>query len=106
MSQIIIIILTVGFFTFAIRFSFIALAGHIEMPIPVQRSLRFVPVAVLTALVVPALVTQLGVINLSLNNKRLLAGIVAAVVARYSKNVLLTIIVGMSVLWFLQWMGV
>lgn len=106
MSQVLIIILAAGFFTFSIRFSFIALAGRIEMPIAVQRSLRFVPVAVLTALIVPALLTQSGTINLSLNNERLLAGIVAVGVAKYSKNVLLTIVVGMSVLWLLQWMGV
>ena len=106
MSQIIVIILVTGILTFSIRFSFIALAGHIEMPTVLQQALRFVPVAVLTAPVIPALSFQSGTLNLSLGNERLLSGIITAIVAKYSKNVLLTIVIGMGTLWLLQWAGV
>lgn len=106
MPQIIIIILVVGILTFSIRFSFIALAGRIEMPKVLQQALRFVPVAVLTALVIPAFLFQSDRLNLSFGNERLLAGIIAAVIAKLSKNVLLTIVIGMSALWLLQWAGI
>ncbi|MCA9949547.1 MAG: AzlD domain-containing protein [Anaerolineales bacterium] len=43
-----------------------------------------------------------GLLNVSLGNGRLLAGLVAIIVAWKTKNVLLTIIVGMIVLWLLQ----
>jgi branched-subunit amino acid transport protein len=76
------------------------------MPDIFRRGLRFVPVATLTALVVPALVFQAGQLNLSAANERLLAGGLAAIVAYFSKNVLLTISVGMTALWLLQWLGV
>ncbi len=76
------------------------------MPDVFRRGLRFVPVATLTALVVPALVFQGGQLNLSPGNERLLAGGLAVLVAYFSKNVLLTISVGMLALWLLQALGV
>ena len=46
-------ILGVGVVTFALRLSFIALLGRVEVPPFLERALRFVPAAVLTAVVVP-----------------------------------------------------
>jgi branched-subunit amino acid transport protein len=90
-----------GILTFLIRFSFIALLERWQAPQMVQRALRFVPVAVLTAIIVPALVLRDGVFNANIINPRLLAGVVAVLVAWQTKNVLLTIVVGMLVFWAL-----
>ena len=68
-----------------------------------RRALRFVPPAVLSAIVFPELmIRSSGQINLSLTNFRLLAGIMAVLVAWRTKNTLLTILAGMVALLLLQ----
>ena len=95
-------ILLMGLITFALRVSFIALAGRLEMPPLVQRALRFVPAAVLSAIVVPALVFREGDLALTLGNEKLLAGLLAGAVAWYTKSIIWTIVAGMVALWTLQ----
>ncbi len=92
-----------GLITFAIRFSFIYLFGKFHIPETVRRALHYVPPAVLSAIVFPELFLHDGTLDLSLHNIRLLAGLVAIVVAWYSKNTLLTIVIGMLALFLFQW---
>ncbi len=94
--------LAVGLGTFTLRFLFIYLFGEIEMPDWLRRALRFVPAAALAALVFPALTHPTGHLDISLQNFRLLAGLGGALVAWRTRNVLLTILVGMALLWTLQ----
>ncbi|MFC7202617.1 AzlD domain-containing protein [Haloferax namakaokahaiae] len=97
------VILVAGALTFAIRGSFIYLFGRIdEVPPLAERALKYVPPAVFAALVAPELVAPTGTIDLALGNEQLVAGIVAAIVAWYTENVLATIGVGMAVLWLLR----
>ena len=96
------VILGMGLVTYAIRLSLIALLGRMQVPPLVQRGLRFVPPAVLSAIIFPELLRPSGALDLSLGNVRLLAGIVAMLVAWSTKNVLLTIAVGMAALWLLM----
>ena len=95
------IILGMGVITYAIRLSLIALLGRVEVPPVVQRGLRFVPPAVLSAIILPDLLRPDGVYDLSFGNVRLLAGILAALVAWRTKNALLTIAAGMAAFWIL-----
>ena len=92
----------IGLGTFLLRFIFIYLFGKIDMPDWLGRALRFVPAAALAALVFPALTHPSGHLDLSLHNFRLLAGLGGAVVAWRTRNVLLTILAGMALLWILQ----
>ena len=94
--------LAIGLGTFTLRFLFIYLFGKIEMPDWLRRALRFVPAAALAALVFPALTHPTGHLDLSLQNFRLLAGLGGAIVAWRTRNVLLTILVGMALLWMLE----
>ncbi|MFN8598404.1 MAG: AzlD domain-containing protein [Anaerolineae bacterium] len=96
------IIIAMGVVTFGIRLLPIVLLGRVEIPLVVQRALRFVPPAVLSAIVAPELLMPGGQFNLSLGNARLIAGVLATVVAWRTKNVLLTIAVGMIALWVLS----
>ena len=91
-----------GLITFALRVSFIALSGRLEMPPLVKRALRFVPAAVLSAIVVPALVFREDTLDLTLNNEKLLAGALAALVAWATRSIIWTIVAGMVALWTLQ----
>ncbi len=100
------IILLGGLVTFAIRLSFIQFWGRLNLPDWLQRALRFVPPAVLTAIIFPELLILDGALDLSLTNTRLVAGAVAILVGLKTKSITWTILVGMSVLWLLQfWLG-
>ena len=94
--------IAIGLGTFLLRFLFIYLFGKIEMPDWLRRALRFVPAAALAALVFPALTHPTGHLDISLQNFRLLAGLGGAVVAWKTRNVLLTLIIGMILLWVLE----
>nr|WP_256469948.1 AzlD domain-containing protein [Natronosalvus vescus] len=99
------IIIAAGVGTFALRLSFILLFGRLsEVPPRVIGVLRFVPAAVLAALVVPAILSLEvdPTIGLEFEWPTLIAGTIAAVVAWRTENVLATIGVGMLVLWTLQ----
>ncbi len=95
-------ILGAGAVTIALRLSFIALLGRIRIPLSLGQALRFVPAAVLTAMVIPLLLYEDGALEVSLGNERLLAGLVAALIAWRTRNVLLTLGGGMATLWILQ----
>lgn len=95
-------IIIVGLLTLGIRLSFILFMGKIEISPLVQQALRFVPVAVLSALIAPALFLPRGFLDISFGNARLIAGIVAILVAWRTKNALLTIVIGMACLLILQ----
>ena len=92
----------VGFGTYLMRLSFIALWQKLRIPSLVNQALAYVPAAVLAALVVPALLRPEGFVDLSFANLRLVAGGVSAAVAWYSRSVLLTLATGMGLLWLLQ----
>ena len=94
-----------GAVTFAVRLSFIALLGRIQIPPILRQALRFVPAAVLTAVVIPLLLYKNGALEASLDNERLLAGLVAALIAWRTRSVLLTLGGGMATLWTLQAIG-
>jgi branched-subunit amino acid transport protein len=96
------LLIGMGIVTYAIRLSLIVLIGRVDVPPLIQRALRFVPPAVLSAIIFPELLRPGGTPDLSPGNVRLLAGVLAAGVAWRTKNVLLTIAVGMVALWVLQ----
>ena len=93
-----------GAITFGTRLSFIILFGQRDIPDPIQRALRFVPPAVLTAILFPELYLHSGAPDVSLANTRLMAGVLAALVAWVTRSVALTILVGMGALLTLQWL--
>jgi len=95
-------IIIIGLLTYAIRLSFILFFSRIDIPALLQRALRFVPMAVLSAIVFPALFLPKGTLALSYSNARLIAGIVAVIIAWRTKNVLVTLVVGMGTLYLVQ----
>jgi branched-subunit amino acid transport protein len=92
-----------GLITFAIRFSLIYLFGRLHIPETVRQALRYVPPAVLSAIIFPELFFNEGTLNVSFENTRLLAGLIAILVAWVSRSTLVTIIAGMLALFLLQW---
>lgn len=83
--------------TFAIRASFLGVAHRMTtIPPLVRRSLRMIPAAALSGLVLPALIRPDGVLDLW--QPRALVGALAAYVGWRTGNVILTLVVGMAAL--------
>ena len=91
-----------GLITFGMRFSLIYLFGRFEIPETMRRALHYVPPAVLSAIIFPELFYQEGILDLAITNTRLLAGLIAILVAWFTRNTLVTIIAGMIALLILQ----
>ena len=91
-----------GLLTFGMRLSFIYLFGRLEVPDTLRRALRFVPPAVLSAIILPDLLMPSGHLDFGLGNHRWLAGLAAMLIAWLTRNTLLTILAGMIVLLVLQ----
>ena len=96
------VMIIAGLLTFATRLSFILLLDRIRVPEWFRRGLRFVPVAVLSAIILPELTSPNGRLFLSWRNPQLFAGAVAILVAWRTKNVILTIAAGMGALLIFQ----
>jgi branched-subunit amino acid transport protein len=94
-------IVVAGIGTYAMRASFLAFAHRLAtVPPPVQRLLRQIPAAALASIVVPALVRPGG--ELDLWQPRLAAGVLAGLVAWRTRNVAVTLVVGMGALMLLD----
>ena len=93
-----------GMFTFGTRF--VMLSGWVAHGLPrwLIDALAFVPIAVLTAILVPAVLidpaTQQIIV---IGNKRIVAAVVATIIALVTRNVIATIGSGLATLWFVQW---
>ena len=95
--------LLAGLVTFSIRLSFIWIIGHRSIPPRLRRALWLVPPAVLTAIVFPEVFMPGGQLDFSLDNARLIAAVLATLTAWWTRNAVLTIVVGMLSVWVFQW---
>jgi branched-subunit amino acid transport protein len=88
--------------TFAVRYPVMALLSRFQLPDAMSRTLKFVPPAVLAAIIVPEmLLNDTGRLSITYTNAALIAGIIAGLVAWRTKNMLATIVIGMGI--FLAW---
>lgn len=96
MSTVWVAIILSGIGTYAMRASFLVFAHRLaDVPPGVQRLLRQIPPAALAAIVVPALLAPEGEVDLW--QPRFVAGLVAAIVAWRTKNIALTLVVGLGI---------
>ena len=95
------LILTCGLFTFLTRF--LPLAGLLPEKLPpvIERAMHYVPVAVLTPIIIYSvfLPTEEGAL---FNNMRVPAALLALVATVVTGRVTVTIVVGMAGLWALE----
>ncbi len=95
------VVLALG--TWLMRALPIMLHGHVAHPPWLERLLKHVPVAALTALVVPGALYLHQGDQYSFAPARMVAAVVALVVALRTKNIFVTLVVGMAALWLAQW---
>ena len=101
-SEVLLIIIGMAFVTYLTRIGALALFRFTGVPTWLNRWLKYVPVAILTSLIVPSLLLPKGYLNISLNNHYLIAGIAAAFVAYKSRNIIATLGLGMSIMLVLK----
>lgn len=88
--------------TVAIKATIFVLGGRIVFPPLLQQALGFVPVTVLTAIILPMILAPHGEgIELSWRNPQLVASIAAVLVCAATRRQLLTIVVALTI--FFGW---
>lgn len=91
--------------TFLIRYPLLAISSRIKLPSQLIKALTYLPPAILTAIVVPAvLISTEDKMVLSYTNPKLVGAIAASLVGWWSKNLLATIVIGMTVFLCWQWL--
>lgn len=88
--------------TFLTRYSFFAWP-NLRFPRLIEQGLHYVPVAVLTAIVVPGMLMPSGAWALSWDNAYLMAGLLSIVVAALTRNLMATIAGGLLCFFLLRW---
>ena len=102
-TGLLLVVVGMGVITYGLRAGSLLLAEHLPNKAWLRSFLRFVPMAVLSAIIAMELLTPGGTLSLSpLVNHRLLAGILAILVAWRTRRILPTVLVGLISLWILQ----
>lgn len=96
------VILALAGGTFLLRSLPLWLHGRTPAPRWLERLLRHVPAAALTALVVPASLYTRSNGAYEVAPARIVAAVAALIVAAKTRNVLWTLLTGMAVLWIAQ----
>ncbi|HQR11282.1 MAG TPA: AzlD domain-containing protein [Casimicrobiaceae bacterium] len=96
------VIFAVGLLNYLSRLSFIAVFARLRMPPWLERALRYVPAAMLTALILPMITAQPAVAGTLAFHPKIVAALLAGVVAFFTRSTLWTLGAGMSALWLLQ----
>ena len=90
--------------TFLIRYSLLAFSSQIKLPAQLIEALEYLPPAILTAIIVPAVLMPTGdKILLNYTNAKLVGAIAAILIGWRTKNLLATIIGGMLTFFIWQW---
>jgi branched-subunit amino acid transport protein len=90
--------------TFGIRLSFLVFGHRLRFAPWLERALRYVPAAVLTALIVPMALAPQGNVDLSAANAYLPGSIAAAAVAFFTEHTLAAIVSGFVVYGLWRWL--
>lgn len=92
-----IMIIGMAVVTFLIKATIFILGGRVSFPPLLQQALGFVPVTVLTAIIVPMILAPHGEgLELTWRNPQLVASIVAILVSAATRRQLLTIVVALT----------
>lgn len=90
--------------TFLVRASFLVFGQSLRFPPAIVQALGHVPVAVLTAIVVPEAIAPGGQLNLSPTNPYLIGTLVAGLIAWKTGRTLTAVVVSFCVFGALRWL--
>ncbi|MEO0645216.1 MAG: AzlD domain-containing protein [Cyanobacteria bacterium J06650_10] len=95
------LILGMAIATFSIRYIMFGASSRITLSPALLNALRYVPPVVLSAIVVPEVLLTEGTLFVSYLNARLVGAIAAIIISYFTRNLLLTITMGMAI--FFGW---
>ncbi len=90
--------------TFGPRYLPLALAGRVRIPPLIEQALRFVPIAVLSAIICQTTLVRQGQLDFSLHNTYLLAAMAAGLTAWRIRQLFPTVAVGLGVYALARWL--
>ncbi len=100
-------ILGMAVITFAIKALVFILGDRVRFSPAIRQALAFVPVTVLTAIIVPMILAPHGQdLELSWRNPQLVAALVSVAICLATRQQLLTIMLGLAVFFGWQWVVV
>ena len=97
------VMIVCGLLTFSMRFVMFSDLAPKQLPGWLEEALGFVPVAVLTAIIVPAVIVSSDGGLMLAGNSRLPAALIAVTAALVTRSVLVTIGSGLSSMWVLDY---
>lgn len=98
------LILGMAIINLVIRCPVFLLADRFRFPPLIERALAFVPAAVLTAIIVPAVIfPHGGNAEIDWHNPYLLAALLTVLISYFGRNLLATITLGMVAFLLLRW---
>jgi branched-subunit amino acid transport protein len=90
--------------TFGIRYMLFPVSGRMQFPKWLEKGLRYVPPAVLTAIIVPSVLIPDGkTLDLNLDNPYLIGAVAACIIGGVFKNLLMTIVLSMVIFLGARW---
>lgn len=101
----VLVILGMTAVTYATRVGFIGVARQFDLHPLLRRSLEYVPVSILAALIFPAVIAPSGRLESPVSNIYLWAAVVTSAVLMFTKRPWLAIVVGVASLVALRGMG-
>lgn len=87
------------------RSSFFVLPARIDLPLWLERALRYAPACALAAIIAPGVLAHGGRVTISWGNQQLWALVAATAVFARTRNMLAMMVVGMGVFTALRLMG-
>lgn len=101
-QKILLIIIGMSLVTYLPRALPLVVLSKFELPPLFRRWLQFIPIAVLSALLAPAVLMSGNRLAISLDNNTLIASVLCFGVAAKTRNIFLTIVVGILAMFMLQ----
>jgi branched-subunit amino acid transport protein len=83
--------------TFLARSGLILLKRDIQLPMRVQRALRFAPMAAIVAIIMPSVLLHQGQFSVAITNPKILAVIAAMIAWKISKQMGVCLLAGLAV---------
>ena len=96
-----VIMVITGFLNFAMRISMFSGLFKGEITPSLRSILRFVPIAVLSAVIAAAVFIDTADSAISLDIPKVLAATIAAIIAWFTQSVIATITVGLAAIWII-----
>lgn len=91
----VILVLMMGLVTYLTRAPFLVFSKKIKMPDLAARSLKYFPVAILSALIFPVILVPEGRLDLTMANPYILSGVITGGIVLVSKNSIAGILSGL-----------